>query len=167
MNQISARQRLFRRVVIIAGIVSVLVLAVTLSIFQPWLLAVDARVDEAVPSDGVTVASGQLISHAHSTSGEVAVVSRPDGSQFVTLTNLSTSLGPDVHIWLSAAHVSTDGTNSAAAGGADYIDLGALKGDSGNQTYEIPAGVDASAYSSVWLWCVSFSVSFGAAELSG
>ncbi|WP_258804580.1 DM13 domain-containing protein [Pseudarthrobacter sp. NS4] len=51
------------------------------------------------------------------------------------------------------------------AGSAGHYDLGLLKGNQGNQVYEIPAGVDLSKYPSVDLWCVQFSVSFGATEL--
>ncbi|MDI3193972.1 DM13 domain-containing protein [Pseudarthrobacter sp. AL07] len=52
------------------------------------------------------------------------------------------------------------------AGSADYYDLGLIKGNLGNQVYQIPADVDLSKYRSVDLWCAQFSVSFGAAELA-
>lgn len=45
-------------------------------------------------------------------------------------------------------------------------DLGPIEGNLGNRAYEIPAGVDLSGYRSVSLWCVRFSVSFGAAPLA-
>ena len=85
----------------------------------------------------------------------------------LTLENLDTSNGPDVHVWLSAAHV-VEGTGGwYTAGSADHYDLGLIKGNQGNQVYEVPADVDLSLYKSVDLWCVQFSVSFGAAELAG
>jgi hypothetical protein len=40
-----------------------------------------------------------------------------------------------------------------------------IKGNQGNQVYDIPADVDLAVYPSVDLWCVQFSVSFGAAAL--
>ncbi|HQZ86482.1 MAG TPA: DM13 domain-containing protein, partial [Actinomycetota bacterium] len=46
-----------------------------------------------------------------------------------------------------------------------YVSLGKLKGNQGNQNYEIPATVDLAKLSSVSLWCDRFDVSFGAAEL--
>ena len=46
-----------------------------------------------------------------------------------------------------------------------YVDLGGLKGNIGDQNYEIPADVDLSQYQSVVIWCDRFNVAFGAADL--
>jgi hypothetical protein len=117
------------------------------------------------PAGPQQLAVGTLVSHEHTTTGTVRIVQQPDGSRFLTLENLDTSNGPDVHVWLSAAHV-VEGTDGwFTAGSAEHYDLGLIKGNQGNQVYEIPAGVDLSKYRSVDLWCVQFSVSFGAAEL--
>ncbi len=40
-----------------------------------------------------------------------------------------------------------------------------MKGDIGDQNYEIPADVDLAVYDMVYLWCVRFSVSFAHADL--
>ena len=106
-----------------------------------------------------------MISHEHSTTGTVRILQRPDGSRLLTLENLDTSNGPDVHVWLSAAHVVEGPAGWFTAGSAEYYDLGLMKGNQGNQVYEIPPEVELSKYKSVDLWCVQFSVSFGAAEL--
>ena len=47
-----------------------------------------------------------------------------------------------------------------------YLELGKLKGNRGNQVYPIPASADLGAYRSVTIWCIRFSVSFGAATLT-
>ncbi len=83
----------------------------------------------------------------------------------LAIENLDTSNGPDVHVWLSAADAVEGFDGWFLAGGADYYDLGMIKGNQGNQLYDIPADVDLSAYRSVSLWCVQFSVGFGAAQL--
>lgn len=173
-------------------------LAIGLAVFKPWLLFVDVRVDEPIPtvaaspenarpspsasSDApspppaaptrqappgpVQVAAGSLVSHEHTTSGTVRILRQPNGDRLLTLENLDTSNGPDVHVWLSAADV-VEGTGGwFTAGGADHHDLGLIKGNKGNQVYAIPAGVDLKKYKSVDLWCVQFSVSFGAAQLA-
>jgi hypothetical protein len=70
-----------------------------------------------------------------------------------------------VHVWLSASDVVAGIDGWFVAGGAPFIDLGPIKGNQGNQVYDIPAGVDLAEYRSVSLWCVQFSVSFGAAQL--
>jgi hypothetical protein len=185
-----------RRLKIIAAAVAVVGLVIGLVVFKPWLLFVDVRVDEelpivaasteqaqpspfnvspvpltppatsVVPAGPVQLAVGTLISHEHATTGTVRIITQPDGLRVLTLENLDTSNGPDVHVWLSAAHV-VEGTGGwYTAGSADHYDLGTIKGNQGNQVYEVPADVDLSLYKSVDLWCVQFSVSFGAAELA-
>lgn len=47
----------------------------------------------------------------------------------------------------------------------DYVDLGRLKGNKGDQNCEVPADVDLGRYSSVVIWCDRFDSAFGAAEL--
>ena len=186
-----------RLLIIAAGVVAVVGLVIGLVLFKPWLLFVDVRVDEqlpfvattteqaepspsapstvpvtpaatsAAPAEPVQLAAGTLISHEHATTGTVRIIQQPDGRRVLTLENLDTSNGPDVHVWLSAAHV-VEGTGGwYTAGSADHYDLGLIKGNQGNQVYEVPADVDLSLYKSVDLWCVQFSVSFGAAELAG
>jgi hypothetical protein len=203
MLTVKARRRRRIRTIVAAGI-AVVGLVIGLVLFKPWLLFVDVRVDEqlptvatataqaqpspvgsspasAVPSAAapsgaapsapgpagpVQLAAGSLISHEHTTSGTVRIIKQQDGVRVLTLEDLDTSNGPDVHVWLSAAHV-VEGTGGwFTAGSADHYDLGIIKGNQGNQVYEIPADVDLSKYKSVDLWCVQFSVSFGAAQLS-
>ena len=117
------------------------------------------------PAGPVQLAMGTLISHEHATTGTVRIIRQADGARVLTLENLDTSNGPDVHVWLSAAHVVEGTAGWFTAGSADYYDLGLIKGNQGNQVYQIPAEVDLSKYPAVDLWCVQFSVSFGAAEL--
>jgi len=62
--------------------------------------------------------------------------------------------GPDLYVYLS--------TDKAAS---DFVNLGRLKGNMGNQNYEIPQGTDLDKYDTVLIWCKAFSVLFGSAEL--
>lgn len=118
------------------------------------------------PAGPVDLLAGSLISHEHETSGTVRVIENPDGSRQLALVGLSTSNGPDVHVWLSAGPVveGRDGWYTAAS--YDHIDLGPLRGNLGDQLYDIPAEVDLSTFRTVDLWCERFAVSFGAAALS-
>ena len=43
--------------------------------------------------------------------------------------------------------------------------LGALKGNIGDQNYEIPGDADLSAMKSVVIWCDRFNVAFGTAAI--
>lgn len=163
----------------------VVALSAALVVFKPWLLFVDTRVDEALPSLAprptisaepsptateepvpVELASGSLISHEHETSGTARIIENPDGSLVLTLEDLSTSNGPDVHVWLSGSDVVEGRDGWFRAGSAPFVDLGPIKGNKGNQVYEIPAGTDLSDYPSISLWCVQFGVSFGAAQFA-
>lgn len=121
---------------------------------------------EPAPAAPVVLRTGSLLSHEHETSGTLAVVQLPDGSRVLTLENLSTSDGPDVRVWLSSAPVIPGEEGWYTFADAPHVDLGALKGNLGNQVYEIPADVDLDTLPNVSLWCQRFSVSFGAAELS-
>ena len=47
----------------------------------------------------------------------------------------------------------------------EYLDLGSLKGNVGNQNYEIPSGTDLSQFKSVVIYCVPFHVVFATATL--
>ncbi|GAA1480886.1 DM13 domain-containing protein [Gordonia sinesedis] len=157
----------------------VLALVVGAILFQPWLLFVDTEVDDEIPVAATTstsgapeasaaprlLSSGRFIGHEHPTSGRVTVIEQPDGRRVVALENLDTTSGPDVHVWLSAAPVRSGFAGWRDAGGAARVDLGEIKGNKGNQVYEIPGDVDLAQFRAVVLWCVRFSVSFGAAEL--
>ncbi|MEX1383904.1 DM13 domain-containing protein [Lutibacter sp.] len=96
-------------------------------------------------------AMGDFIDGTHPTSGKATVNS--DKTTLI-FTNFKTDIGPKLLVYLS-----TD-TNST-----EYVNLGDLKGVSGDFTYSIPANTDLSKYKLVNIWCVDFSVSFGTAEL--
>ena len=76
-----------------------------------------------------------------------AVVTLARG-RFVTLTGFDTSPGPDLRVRV----------------GPDDVDLGALKGNRGDQQYSVPSGTRVT---SVEIWCRAFSARFGSAELRG
>lgn len=171
-------------VAIIAG-VAVVGLVVGALLFQPWLLFVNVEVDEALPvvetsapapeptesatpepAAPIQLAAGELITHEHETTGTVRIIENPDGTRVLTLENLATSNGPDVHVWLAATPVVPGFDGWFLADDAAYVDLGVIKGNLGNQVYDIPADVDLGQYPSVYLWCAQFAVSFGAASIA-
>ncbi|ARD41587.1 DM13 domain-containing protein [Actinomyces gaoshouyii] len=122
--------------------------------------------DAPAPQGPVQVASGSFISHEHSTTGTARILRNPDGSHQLVLENLATSNGPDVRVWLSAGPVIEGMDGWFTAGDYEHLDVGPIKGNLGNQVYDLPAGTDPSAWTSVVLWCDDFNVSFGAAKLS-
>jgi hypothetical protein len=145
--------------VVFAGLILIAGAAVALLWFQPQKLFIDETVDEAAPTKSMTAAtaeptrSGSFRSLAHTTTGTARVTGNT-----LRLEDLKTDNGPDVVVWLSA------GDEGAYAD--DFVDLGSLKGNKGNQNYVIPDGTDLDRYDTVVIWCRRFTVGFGAAELS-
>ncbi|MCX4524667.1 DM13 domain-containing protein [Streptomyces sp. NBC_01551] len=156
----------------------VVVLGLGMFWFQPWKLWQNATVQEALPGSSAsasakpgaaqprTVAEGALISHEHTTSGTVKVIRLADGSHTLRLENLDTSNGPDLRVWLTDAPFKEGVAGWRVFDDGQYVSLGKLKGNKGDQNYEIPAGVDLSKFTSVTIWCDRFDVSFGAAPLA-
>jgi hypothetical protein len=108
------------------------------------------------------VASGKFRSLEHTTTGRALVQEFPDGSRVLRLEGFETSNGPDLRLYLSA------GSSDASFGkeyGEDFVELGRLKGNIGDQNYAIPAGADLSRYRNTVIWCKRFSVGFGVATL--
>jgi hypothetical protein len=70
--------------------------------------------------------------------------------------------GPDLHVILSKNPVPTNRDDV----GDDYVNLGQLKGNQGNQNYVIPDHVDFLQYQSVVIYCVPFHVVFAIATLN-
>lgn len=131
--------------------------AATAAVVGGFLLVTTARdrtVDEAVATRGI-VATGTFVSGAHHTAGRAAFAR---GGRVLTLTRFETSPGPDVRVYLATG---------AVGGGdvGDHVDLGGLKGNRGNQQYEIPDGTNVKRFSHVVIWCRAFSVNFGEAAL--
>ena len=109
------------------------------------------------------LAVGRFHSNAHETRGLVTVFRLADGRRVLRLTEFATSNGPDVRVYLVAAG---DVQDEAAAKKAGFVDLGALKGNIGDQNYDVPADLDLTRYRAVSIWCRRFSVNFGAAPLA-
>ena len=117
------------------------------------------------PAGPEVLLTGKLITHEHDTEGTVAVLRLPDGSRVLRLENLATSDGPDLKVWLSDAEVVPGRKGWHVFDDGEYRNLGSLKGNHGNQNYEIPEDVELTDFRSVAIWCDRFNVSFGAAEL--
>ncbi|MEU3133046.1 MULTISPECIES: DM13 domain-containing protein [unclassified Streptomyces] len=186
------RGTLTRPVVAGALVVAVALVGVGLYWFQPWKLWQDDTVQEALPGAAVaepaenstdepatpqgtpapepaepaTVATGELISHEHATSGTVKLLRLGDGSHVVRLENLDTSNGPDLRVWLTDAPVKEGRAGWSVFDDGLYQNLGKLKGNKGSHNYRLPADLDPAAFTSVSIWCDRFDVSFGAAELA-
>ena len=155
--------------------------------FRPDRLFTDDPVDEALPgqaavpaqAEGVaaateeepapdagpeTLATGRFISLEHETTGHALVVETADGGRFLRFEEFETSNGPDLLVYLSTKEPA--GSDDWYGYDRDFVDLGTLKGNVGDQNYRIPDGVDLDRYSTAVVWCRRFEVGFAAADLS-
>lgn len=108
--------------------------------------------------------TGTFHGKAHNTSGRATIYREADGHLILRLTNFKTSNGPDVHVVLIAAKDADDDANFLKSS-TGRVELGVLKGNEGDQNYEIPAGTDLKKFQTVSIYCERFNVNFGAAPL--
>jgi len=91
----------------------------------------------------------------HNAEGVVKVIALDDGTSILRLENFKATNGPDLYVYLA--------TDKSAS---DIVNLGRLKGNIGNQNYDIPAGTNLTKYNTALIWCKAFSVLFGSAQLA-
>ena len=141
------------------------------AVFRPELLFVNRTVSEGFPAAPRSAAagsqtphqllSGQFKGYAHPTEGKASIY-RMDSKKILRLTNFRTSNGPDVHVYLIAA---PDAKDDETVKNAAFVDLGILKGNIGDQNYDVPDSVDLGKYRAVTIWSKRFNVNFGTAPL--
>lgn len=123
--------------------------------------APSVEAEEPMPPEAPAVlASGSFedADNFHLGSGMATLYELEDGSIVVRLEDFEVTNGPDLHVLLSTS-------DDPAADLGDYIDLGSLKGNVGNQNYDVPADMDVSQYRSVIIYCEPFHVLFSSAVL--
>jgi hypothetical protein len=137
--------------------------------FRPERLFVNAKVNESLPTTpamsnmDTVLATGNFHDVAHKGVGTATIHQLADGKRVLRFTNFETSNGPDVHVYLGVA---TDASDSDTVKKAGFVELGSLKGNIGDQNYELPADLDLGKYHSVTIWCQRFGVNFATAPLS-
>jgi len=115
-------------------------------------------------SKAKTLETGTFHGKVHSTSGRATIYQEEDGTLLLRLTNFKTSNGPDVHVVLIALKDADDDANFLKSG-VERVELGPLKGNEGDQNYQIPSGTDLSKFQTVSIYCERFNANFGAAPL--
>jgi hypothetical protein len=111
-------------------------------------------------SRNVLIGRGSFQPVAHAAEGTATTIRRAGGGRVLTLTDFEVDNGPDLRVYLVAGPARDESEVD------DFEDLGALKGNKGNQQYELPRGLDLGRYTTVVIWCRAFSVNFARAPLS-
>lgn len=149
--------------------IAIIILAMSifvLTYFEPQKLFLDDRVSEAMPSATAdaapaTVGGGAFRGLSHDAEGDAKILDLGNGRRVLRFEHFSVQNGPDLFVYLSS--VSGDAAERAYPG--TFLDLGEIKGNIGDQNYEIPVGIDLSDYRSVVIWCKRFSTPFAAAPI--
>jgi hypothetical protein len=183
MHRILAAIRAHPRIFWVAVTVLLASVVFVLVWFQPQKIFIEETVNEPLPAaveddegDGeeaepastpeeaaepMVLASGRFQRLEHPTMGTATIVELEDGRRFLRFEDLDTSNGPDLRVYLSEIAASDDWY----AYGERFVDLGALKGNRGDQNYVLPDDLDLSRFKSAVIWCRRFTVGFGVAGL--
>ncbi len=147
------------------------------ALFRPELLFVDRTVNEgfplantalasmpdaSMPADSMVLRSGSFHGVAHATRGTASIHELPGGRRVLRLTGFETSNGPDLRVLMVAAGDASD--NDTVKNGQPR-EVGVLKGNIGDQNYDVPADIDLNTYQAVTIWCNRFGVNFATAPL--
>jgi hypothetical protein len=136
--------------------------------FRPEKLFINHKVNEAAPyasgSEGQPIFTGKLEGKIHPTSGRATIYRAADGTRYLRLTDFTTSNGPDVHVVLVRAE-DKQLEQEIVKGQLDHVELGALKGNQGDQNYDLPVATDLNKYQVVAIYCEKFHALFGVAKL--
>ena len=136
-----------------------------------WYLASPLWIDQVVAESIGEAQTSQVLASgtftdadaAHRGRGTATIFQGTDGRRTLRLTDFEVTNGPDLEVWLVAADTVT---RSADVTDSEWLALGQLKGNIGDQNYDIPADADLSKYNSVVIWCEQFGVLFSPASLT-
>ena len=149
--------------------------ALAWAVFRPELLWVDARVNpsapEGVPSVSAAApmpAAGPLASgRFHGVAPRPRARRRSTGWLTAAESCASrTSTRPTDRTFACTWWRQADAADSATVTRAGFVEIAPLKGNIGDQNYELPASVNLERFRAVTIWCKRFSVNFATAPLA-
>ena len=127
---------------------------------------IDMPASEEMPEmdEPVAIASGQFRDgdSFHKGSGAVTLYRLPDDEGLVRFEGLNVTNGPDLRV-LVTSH--PDPMTRADVHDSDYTEIGKLKGNKGDQNYDVPSDLDLSSIRSIVIYCAPFQVVFSVAPL--
>lgn len=159
--------------------VTAILIALNLVVYVgPLFISGSARQDIApafvptattAPSAGGTTAPGArtlsgVFDHragVDTVAGNATLGKTSDGKVVLRFENLNSANGPDLHVYLSKQ--ASPATTQQVMNG---LELGKLKATTGASNYELSATTDITQFKSVVIYCKSFNVVFGYANLN-
>ncbi len=154
-----------KKVIILVVIVTLVLLEVFYFQFRTYFVnnIVSEQVPEVMQAQGsVIIKQGNFVDSdfVHRGTGKVKLIKYSDGKRLLSFEDFDITNGPDLFVYL----VNTKEPKKDIESLGDYYNLGKLKGNMGNQNYEIPDEV--SDFNSVVIWCERFGVLFPYAVLT-
>ena len=116
-------------------------------------------------SEAMVLASGKFRDgdSFHKGSGDVSLYRLANGDTVLRFEDLDVTNGPDLHVLVS---MHPDPMTKGELQNAGYSTLGQLKGNRGDQNYEVPSSVNPNSIGSVIIYCMPFHVIFSVAPLT-
>jgi len=108
------------------------------------------------------LAVGEFHPVAHKGSGRAAIFQLAGGTRRLQLIGFKTGEGGDLQVCLVAA---ADCLENESVERAGFIALGPLGGNAGDQSFEVPIGIDLNRYRAVTIWSRKYRVNFTTAPL--
>ena len=135
-----------------------------------WYLAsplwIDVQVAEGISAaeTAKVIRTGTFVDAdgAHKGRGTATIYEGNEGQHTLRLSDFEVTNGPDLKVWLVAK---ADIKSASDVTDSEWLSLGRLKGNIGDQNYDIPSDADLSEFGSVVIWCEQFSVLFSPATL--
>src|SRR5215213_6253918 len=128
--------------------------------------------DEAVPASkmpevatperrkrNVVLSTGTFSGIDHSAQGKARIVRLANGKHRLVFTEFDVERAPDLRVYLAEDEVTGDI--------GPYREIDKLKGNVGDQYYELPRSIDLGRYRHVVIWCKAFDVGVAQAALIG
>lgn len=141
---------------LVAAIIVIVVPVAVIAYYLGSPLFIDVVVAETTPTQSKVLSLGSFINadDFHTAEGTAKVI-QTGNERILRLENFKVRNGPDLFVYLSAEIDVAKG----------FVDLGRLKGNIGDQNYNIPPDTDLSKYKVVVIWCRAFTTPFGSADL--
>ena len=136
--------------------------------FRPEKLFTNKRVNEPAPfatnQSAQPLFTGVFSRKLHDTRGRATIYRDSGGSLSLRLTGFRTSEGPDVHVVLAS---SSDPALASTSPGRplQLFEVGALRGNEGDQTYIFAPQPDLKHFDTVVIYCERFRAVFGTAKI--
>lgn len=124
----------------------------------------DLAVADSAGTAGAVVARGTFgeVDAIHRGEGQALVTRRPDGRYTLRFEGFRVTNGPDLYVYLSGHPAPR---SAAQLHEIADLEVAMLKGNVGDQAYELPADFDPARFKSAVVYCKRFTTVFSTAEL--